>query len=36
MAVGYKMYLHTSTDHPEQHKYKMKSIKRLIMEFWSK
>jgi hypothetical protein len=26
MAVGYKIYLHTNTDQPERHKYKMKSI----------
>jgi hypothetical protein len=24
MAVGYKIYLHTNTDQPERHKYKMK------------
>jgi hypothetical protein len=23
MAVGYKIYLHTNTDQPERHKYKM-------------
>jgi hypothetical protein len=26
MAVGYKIYIHTNTDQPERHKYKMKSI----------
>jgi hypothetical protein len=30
MAVGYKIYLHTNTDQPERHKYKMKSIRKNI------
>jgi hypothetical protein len=28
-AVGYKIYLHTNTDQPERHKYKMKSIRKI-------
>jgi hypothetical protein len=28
MVVGYKIYLHTNTDQPERHKYKMKSIRK--------
>jgi hypothetical protein len=28
--VGYKICLHTNTDQPERHKYKMKSIKKKI------
>jgi hypothetical protein len=27
--VGYKIYLHTNTDQPERHKYKMKSIRKM-------
>jgi hypothetical protein len=30
MAVGYKIYLHTNTDQPERHKYKMISIRKNI------
>jgi hypothetical protein len=29
IAVGYKIYLHTNTDQPERHKYKMKSIRKI-------
>jgi hypothetical protein len=29
MAVGYKIYLHTNTDQPERHKYKMKLIRKM-------
>jgi hypothetical protein len=29
MAVGYKVYLHTNTDQPERHKYRMKSIRKM-------
>jgi hypothetical protein len=29
MAVGCKIYLHTNTDHPERHKYKIKSIRKI-------
>jgi hypothetical protein len=29
MAMGYKIYLHTNTNQPERHKYKMKSIKKI-------
>jgi hypothetical protein len=28
-AVGYKIYLHTNTDQPERHMYKMKSIRKM-------
>jgi hypothetical protein len=30
MAMGYKIYLHTNTDQPERHKYKMKSIRKML------
>jgi organic radical activating enzyme len=30
--VGYKIYLHTSTDQPEWHKYKMKPIRKIYSE----
>jgi hypothetical protein len=30
MAVGYKIYLHTNTDQPERHKYKMKSTRKML------
>jgi hypothetical protein len=29
MAVGCKIYLHTNTDQPERHKYKMISIRKI-------
>jgi hypothetical protein len=32
MAVGYKIYLHTNTDQPEQHQYKMISIKKICIK----
>jgi hypothetical protein len=31
MAVGYKIYLHTNTDQPEQHENKMKSIRKIYL-----
>jgi hypothetical protein len=29
IAMGYKIYLHTNPDQPEQHKYKTKSIRKI-------
>jgi hypothetical protein len=31
MAVGYKIYLHTNTDQPELHMYKMESIRKIYL-----
>jgi hypothetical protein len=31
MAVDYKIYFHTKTDHPERYKYKMESIRNIFM-----
>jgi hypothetical protein len=33
MAVGYKIYLHTNTDEPERHKYKMNQSKKHIYDY---